>query len=935
MPESRAEKIERLFHAALEIDSGERAAFLARACSDDPSLREEVESLLAAQEDTSEFLETPAWSMLVDPSAEGAGDLETIEPEEGLPFDRLGEFRLIRRIGEGGMGAVYLAKQEPLDREVALKVIRPERMGSPEMITRFWREVEAMTEIRHPNIVTVYGCGKEKGICYFAMELVPGMGLEEALEEATRRKEKIATPVILGWIKDLARALDRAHEAGIIHRDVKPSNIRITPDGQAMLLDFGVARHVHLASITLTGQFRGTPHYASPEQVKAKRGRIDGRTDIYSLGVTLYEAVVGTVPFDGETTEQVFRQILEMEPLPPRRLNPSLSRDVETIILTAIEKDPDRRYQTMGGFADDLERLFRGEMIQAKPAGLPTKVWKRVRRHPALSAAVGVAGLALLSLFLYVLWSYPQILNERNKALEAKNKAETETEKAKAINEFLEKMLASADPTEGNKDMKVVEALDYAVESIGETFVDQPEVEASLRNTIGHTYKSLGFFDNAVDQHTVALEIYRSALGDEHLNTIATMDMLAIALYRKGDLSEAEQLFKETLEIQRLLLGEEHPDTLTALANLAAVLVHQGDYAGAESVFRETLEVKRRLKGDENSSTLTTMNNLAVLLMNQGKYSESEALFEDLIEIQKRVQGEEHPRTLILMNNLALLLNNQGKFEESTSIQREVLNAQRRKLGEEHPTTLTAMNNLACVLEKQGEFEEAESLHRRALESRRRVLKEGHADILQSMDNLAVVLFRMSRLNEAESIWSESLYTRIRLQGEENPETLVSMNSLATLFLKKNELKKADPLLRKVLEIRTRVLGAAHPETLNSMNTLAELLKRQGNHDEADSMLRKGIEIAQKILPQGITAWVNLSTNYGGSLIKQKRYDEAETLLLKCYEQVKDTLGESHPHSRDVLKGFINLYDAWGKPEKAAEYRELLSPDEDAVAEEG
>lgn len=400
-------KIRRIFDDALDLAPEDRVRFVELACEGDPESREKILSLLSKEESAGEFLETPVWRTLFNPSDQSREGTEDLATEANLPFEKLGEFRLIRRLGGGGMGDVFLALQEPMNRKVALKVIRTDRRGSIEVETRFWREVEAISKLVHPNIVTVFGSGEDRQTRYFAMEYLPGQDLDERIREFIARKEKLHFRKAVTWVKDIARALASAHESGIIHRDIKPSNIRITSEGKAKLMDFGVARLLKLTTLTITGEFRGTPHYASPEQIRKQIQTVDARTDIYSLGATLYEAVTGRLPFDGDTADQVFHQILQTEPVAPCLMNPSLPKDVETIILKAMEKEPGNRYATMTEMADDLGRFLKGEPIIARPAGPLDRIWKWAKRNPGTSASLSVSLTAILiflaiSLFWYL-----------------------------------------------------------------------------------------------------------------------------------------------------------------------------------------------------------------------------------------------------------------------------------------------------------------------------------------------------------------------------------------------------------------------------------------------------------------------------------------------------------------------------------------------------
>jgi formylglycine-generating enzyme required for sulfatase activity/tetratricopeptide (TPR) repeat protein len=315
-----------------------------------------------------------------------------LRPARELPFEKLGEFRLLRRLGEGGMGVVFLAEQSSLGRLLALKVMRPELSGSASAEKRFEREAHAIAQLRHPSIAAVYAAGEEAGVRWLAMELIPGLGLDQVLRDSG----PVAPARAVRWASSLARALACAHEAGVIHRDVKPSNVRIAPDDRALLVDFGLARLADASTLSVTGSFHGTPCYASPEQIESSVREVDARTDVYSLGATLYECITGRAPFQGETSAQLFHEILTREPVPPRRLDPSISRDLETVVLHAMEKDPDRRYASAAAFADDLDALLEMRPIRARPSGPLTRSLKWSRRNRGTAAALGALALSAL-----------------------------------------------------------------------------------------------------------------------------------------------------------------------------------------------------------------------------------------------------------------------------------------------------------------------------------------------------------------------------------------------------------------------------------------------------------------------------------------------------------------------------------------------------------
>ncbi len=822
--------------AALGIAPVERLGYLKEVCASDCALLEEVRALL--KEESEE--EDPDPTLAIQSSIQ-EGDLE----------GSIGSYRLIRILGEGGMGVVHHAQQlKPIRREVALKVIKP-GMDSQQVISRFESERQALAMMDHANIARVFDAGTTAaGLPYFAMELVDGIPITRYCDSkrlTIKERVELFIPV--------CQAIQHAHQKGIIHRDIKPSNVLVRhAENQAVpkVIDFGLAKALgnQLGGdtvLTNLGTVLGTLDYMSPEQAELGRQDIDTRSDIYSLGALLYELLSGTLPLDHTGNEkrsyvEILQRIREEEPKPPsnrlsqsatlteiaerrrsdpKRLPKQVARELDWIVMKALEKDRTRRYETVNGMARDLQRYLAGDPVEAGPPSTAYRMGKFVRRYrlwlatAALFTAVLVVGV-VVSTWMAV-------------------RASRAEQEAKAVNSFLRDDLlaqagASTQATSGSKidpDLKVRTALDRAAARLEGKFTGQPLVEASIRQTIGLTYKDLGLFTDAQRQHERVVELRRRILGDWSPDTLASISSLGTALERQGKYSQAEPLYVKTLEAQRRVLGESHVETLSSMKGLAAVLYGQGKYAQAEVLLARVLAVGRRLLGEEHLETAVSMGNLAAAYHVQGKYGEAEPLYAKAIEIFTRMAGEEYPDSLKFNINLAELYGAQGKYAQSEPLYTKALQTQRRLLGENHRSTIYTMNSLAELHVNQGKFWQAEQLYTKALEASRKVFNEEHPFTLISLNGLAEVYYSQHKYAQAEVLLVKVWKVRRRVLGEDHPETLTTMSDLGRLYTELGKYEQAEGPLTKVLEVRRRLLGPQDPKTTSAMTSLNELQLRQ------------------------------------------------------------------------------------------------------------
>jgi len=641
-----------------------------------------------------------------------------------------GDYEIIREIARGGMGVVFQARQMSLNRPVALKMILAGQLADETDIVRFHIEAEAAANLDHPGIVPIYEVGQHEGQHYFSMGFVEGQSLSQRIAPGPLPSGEAAE-----LIRRVADAIEYAHERGVIHRDLKPANILLDRNGSPRVTDFGLAKRFQTDSgLTGSGQIVGTPSYMPPEQAGGQWGEVGPAADVYALGATLYALVTGRPPFQAATTMDTLLQVLGDEPVPPRRLNPSVPRDLETICLKCLEKEPARRYRRAAALGEDLRRFLAAEPIMARPAEPAERLWRWCQRNPLVAAQAG--GIALTMVLGTVVATYFAIRATRGERLALQSAAE-----ARAVLTFLRtKVLAAARPEDqdGGLGIKatVREAVDAAEADIRQSFSDQPTVEASIRSTLGSSYLYLGLPKRAIRQDERALELRQQFLGVDHPDTLQSMTALARSYYEAGRIADSLSLSERVLTRSERQLGPNDPETLAAMNNLATAYQATGRFADALALFERRLNRLTRIRPD-HIDTLIAMDNLAGAYRDAGRIADALRLHEETLKRFKAQLGPDHPDTLVAMNNLALAYKDVGQFNKALPLYEETLKLRRTRLGPSHLFTLQSMNNLAQAYRAVGRLGEALPLYEQALEGRQAQLGPDHPHTLQSMKVLA------------------------------------------------------------------------------------------------------------------------------------------------------------------------------------------------------
>ncbi|UCG32036.1 MAG: serine/threonine protein kinase [Phycisphaerales bacterium] len=865
---------------------------------------------------------------------------ETIQPEERVRMpQRIGRFHIKRIIASGGMGTIYEALQERPRRAVAVKVMK-QGVTSRSALRRFEYESQVLARLRHPGIAQVYEAGTyDDGggpLPFFAMEYIPNA--KPITEYVHGKKSSVRERLEL--FTHVCDAVHHGHQKGIIHRDLKPGNILVDSQGHAKIIDFGVARATDsdLAVTTLqteVGQLVGTLLYMSPEQCVADPHDIDTRSDVYALGVMLYQMLSGQLPYDmtSRTVVQVTSVIREQQPRRLSAVNAAMKGDMETIVSKALEKDRDRRYQSAAQLAQDIRHYLAGEAILARPPSVFYLLRLFARRHTALLFALAALFVALTgglvvssSLYVQADSARTEAAGERDHARAAEQRAQRRRAEAEAVTKFLSDTLASVDPYEAlGTEMTVKAMLDRTAADIDGAFPDQPLVEAALRTTIGNTYRALGEYSAAEPHLRTALRLRQRELGDEHLEVAASLHDLAWLLHKKGDFAAARGLYEEALSLRRRLLVEDHPDVADTLNNLANLLIAQGQYAAAEPLHREALDLRRRLYGEEHPAVAESLNNLASLVHTKGDYSTAESLYREALAIRRKTLGPEHPYVTTAMNNLAMLLKDRGDYAAAEPLFREALALRRKTLGDEHPAVATGLNNLALLLKTRGDYAAAEPLYREALTIRRKLLGDEHPQVASTLHNLAGLLKAEGDYAAAEPLYRQALAIARKSYGREHPHVATSLNNLGELLKLKGDFAAAESLYGEALAMRRRLLGDEHPAVATVLSNLAALLLAKGDYARAEPLLREAVGIFRNTRPGNDWKAAMTVSTLGSCLTALGRFDEAEPLVLESYATVNAVRGQRHEDTHKAMERVLALYEAWDKPEQAARWRAMLA----------
>jgi eukaryotic-like serine/threonine-protein kinase len=857
-----------LLDEAFDLDGDQRRAFIARLASTAPDLAHDLQALLDAGDGAGDFLERAVQAESIKFLSDAAERDDTSDAPE-----RIGAWRIVREIGRGGMGVVYLAERADgdFDQHVALKVIR-RGLDSDEIVARFRRERQILARLQHPAIASLVDGGvSPDGRPYFAMERVDGQPIT-AYAEATRAPVNQRLRLMLA----ACAAVQHAHANLVVHRDLKPSNILVTSSGQVKLLDFGIAQLLTEAgsaeqtALTSVGQRAMTLDYASPEQIRGEAATT--ATDVYGLGLVLYELLTGrraTVASGGS------REIV------------GLRGDLDTIVRTALHHDPARRYASVEALARDIERHLAGLPIAAHPDAFSYRAAKFIARHRVGVAVTAIVVLLVIGAVAATLWQ------ARIAAREAR--------KARAVTEFLTSIFTISDPSESRgAAVTAREILDHGARRIETELRDQPELQADMFGIVGDVYRNLGILNPSGQLLQRALERKRELYGPNDPRTAVATERWARWLWDKGDYKGAEQTLRETLALQRRLLGPKDPALSQTLSTLAAVAGEDNKNEEALALHREALAMDRAIHGERHATVATDLSNIAAVLQRLDRLDEAEPLYRQALEMRREVLGAGHPDIASTLHGLALVLSRRGDALAAVPMFQEVLGLQRQAFGPNHPDIAQTLDNLALAFERAGHLTEAVQAARDALDVRRQIRDPSHPDFAISLNNFATTSYRLGAYADAEGALRSAIDLWSRTLGPEHRNVATAKNNLGAVLREKGDLTAAEPLLRESLALRRKLSGDESPDVAQSLRNLGLLLIDTERYPDADATLRQAVDLGRRVFPKGHPRLAEPLVALGQLRLKQDRAAEAEPLLREALDLRVGKIGADSPQTAEA-----------------------------------
>ncbi len=894
MPRISAEHWQRVqltLDEALALDPAAVGPFLDQACSDDDTVRREVERLLDACAKADAFLE--------DPPSRLAAELLAEQPV--LEGRRIGPYLVSARIGRGGMGVVYLAERDDgqFRQRVALKLV-PRGLETEHAVRRFLDERQILASLSHPGIARLLDGGvTTDGLPYFAMEYVEGTPIDKYCE--THALDVEARLELFAQVCD---AVQYAHQNLVVHRDLKPSNILVTEPGsdgapgRPKLLDFGIAKLLDDGSPRETGRRDSTgtgarwltPRYASPEQVRG--ANVTTMSDGYALGVLLYELLTGRSPYprEADTPAALEQAVCDTEPPKPSsaasdaRVGRRLRGDLDTIVLTAMQKEPARRYASAGALADDIRRHLAGLPVRARPDTLRYRTTKWVRRHRLGTAVAAALALSLLGGAFGTAWQATVAGRERDRA----RQQEATTARA---SELLVEMFRLSDPDVARgTTITAREVLDRGARRVEADFAGDPPLQAALMAELGKIYQNLGLFDDAQRLVTRAADIWRKRgpsaelAGALHrlgvLERARTLPVPAVTRLRealamrqalvpvpRGDVAntlhelgrayadqgqhvDAERTFREAMAMMREVHGPRSPQVAATLFSLAASFHNRGDFKSAEPLFRETIDLYRDSPSPRDSLAATARINLATVLMIRERYADAEPLLREGLAQRRAIYGTSHPATIASMSALGALLHNTSQLGEAETLLRELREVALARLGPQHADLLVANQLLGGVLTNTGRYAEAEQLYRETIAGWRVIEPNGEGPFgVYAVHHLAEAEISRGALESARANFAFVTATGRRILSPTHPYIALGERGLGRVELERGRADSAELHFRRALAILEGRVRPNHRYLLAVQRSLGEALGARGRVADADSLLRKVVATERTALP--------------------------------------------------------------------------------------